>query len=214
MTKLNIDYPSFDEYMKRALNSSTRSKLRKKFNIAAQYPPIEMTIVDDVVPLIGEIYPLYLQVYERSKLHFEKLTEDYFCRIGSQMSDKARFFIWRQNDKIIAFALCMVNDNAVYAEYVGFDYAVALKLHLYHYVVRDMVTWAIDNGYKCFKSSGLNYDPKLHLRHVLDPVDLYVKHTSGMVNTVLKWVLPIIEPTRYDKTLQKFSNYAELWGRT
>jgi len=214
MTKLNIDYPSFDEYMKRALNSSTRSKLRKKFNIAAQYTPIEMTIVDDVVPLIGEIYPLYLQVYERSKLHFEKLTEDYFRRIGSQMSDKARFFIWRQDDKIIAFALCMVNDNAVYAEYVGFDYAVALKLHLYHYVVRDMMTWAIDNGYKSFRSSGLNYDPKLHLRHVLDPVDLYVKHTSRIVNRVLKWVLPIIEPTRYDKTLQKFSNYAELWGRT
>jgi hypothetical protein len=35
MTKLNIDYPSFDEYMNSALNSSTRSKLRKKFKIAA-----------------------------------------------------------------------------------------------------------------------------------------------------------------------------------
>jgi len=214
MTKLDIDYTSFDEYMSRALNSATRSKLRKKFRIAAQYPAIAMTVVNDIALIIGEVYPLYLQVYERSKLHFEKLTEEYFCRIGAQMSDKARFFIWRQDDRIIAFALCMVNGNAVYAEYVGFDYTVALKLHLYHYVVRDMMTWAIENGYKCFRSSGLNYDPKLHLRHVLDPVDLYVKHTSWIVNTALRWVLPVIEPTRYDKTLRKFSNYAELWGRT
>ena len=214
MTKLNIDYPSFDEYMKRALNSATRTKLRRKFRIAAQAPPIDMTVVDDVTPFIGEIYPLYLQVYERSALHFEKLTEEYFCRIGRQMSDKARFFIWRQNSRIIAFALCMVEGNTVYAEYVGFDYAVALNLHLYHYVVRDMISWAIDNNYKSFRSSGLNYDPKLHLRHLLDPIDLYVRHTSWMINVALKRVLPLIEPTRYDKTLRKFSNYGELWGQT
>jgi hypothetical protein len=36
MTKLNIDYPSFDEYMKTALNSSTRATLRKKFRAAEQ----------------------------------------------------------------------------------------------------------------------------------------------------------------------------------
>ena len=35
MTRLNIDYPSFDEYMTRALNSATRRKLRKKFATAA-----------------------------------------------------------------------------------------------------------------------------------------------------------------------------------
>jgi hypothetical protein len=213
MTKLNIDYSGFDEYMNLALNSATRSKLRKKFRIAAQASPIEMTIVDDVTPFIGDIYPLYLQVYERSNLHFEKLTAEYFCRIGQQMSDKARFFIWRQNAKIIGFALCMVDGDAVYAEYVGFDYSVALKLHLYHYVVRDIITWAMENGYKCFRSSGLNYDPKLHMRHLLDPIDLYVRHTSRFVNTMLKWVLPLMEPTRNDETLRKFSNYKELWGR-
>jgi Peptidogalycan biosysnthesis/recognition len=92
MTKLNIDYRNFDDYMSSALNSSTRSKLRKKFKIAAQSSPIEMIAVDDIAPFVSEIYPLYLQVYERSKLHFEKLTEEYFRRIGSQMGDKARFF--------------------------------------------------------------------------------------------------------------------------
>jgi len=27
----------------------------------------------------------------------------------------------------------------------------------------------------------------------------------------LKLILPLIEPTRYDKTLKKFPNYNELW---
>jgi hypothetical protein len=64
-----------------------------------------------------------------------------------------------------------------------------------------------------FRSSGLNYDPKLHLRHELDPIDLYVRHVSSAANTVLKWILPLIEPTRHDPILKKFANYGDLWDR-
>jgi predicted N-acyltransferase len=211
MTKLNIDYPSFDEYMKRALNSATRTKLRRKFRAAAQGAPIDMSVVTDITPFLDEVYPLYLQVYERSKLHFEKLTKSYFSQLSRLMSDKVYFFVWRQKTRIVAFTLCMTEGDAIYAEYIGLDYSVALELHLYHYAIRDMITWSIANGYKWFHSSGLNYDPKLHLRHRLDPVDLYVRHTSVMANALLKWALPLLEPTRYDQTLKKFSNYKELW---
>jgi hypothetical protein len=210
MTKLNIDYASFADYMNKALNSATRTKLRRKFRSAAQATPIEMCVVQDITPAVGEIYPLYLQVYERSKLHFEKLSKEYFCKLGRAMPDKVRFFVWRQNGRIVAFTLCMIDGDEIYAEYIGLDYSVALDLHLYHYAVRDMITWSISNGYKWFRSSALNYDPKLHLRHRLDPVDLYVRHTSRIKNPFLKLILPLIEPTRYDKTLKKFANYNEL----
>jgi hypothetical protein len=214
MTRLNIDYASFDDYMKQALNSATRRKLRRKFHAAAQAAPIEMSVVDDVTPIIDAVYPLYLQVYERSKLRFEKLTKEFFCGVGRLMPDVVRFFVWRQEARIVAFSLCMIEGDAVYAEYVGFDYSVALRLHLYHYAVRDMIAWAIAKGYKWLRSSPLNYDPKLHLRHRLDPTDLYVRHTSTFANVVLKCVLPVLEPTRYDRTLRKFANYDELRGES
>jgi hypothetical protein len=211
MTKLNINYASFAEYMNKALNSATRTKLRRKFRAAAQAALIEMTVVNDITPAVDEIYPLYLQVYERSKMHFEKLSKEYFCRLGRAMPDKVCFFVWRQNARIVAFTLCMIEEDAIYAEYIGLDYSVALDLHLYHYAVRDMITWSIAHGYKWFRSSALNYDPKLHLRHQLDPIDLYVRHTSRLKNSLLKLILPLIEPTRYDKTLKKFPNYEDLW---
>ena len=117
-------------------------------------------------------------MFERSKLRFEKLTREFLCELGRRMPDKVRYFIWRQEGRVIAFSLCMVEGDDLYAEYLGLDYTLALKLHLYHYAFRDVVTWAIANGYKNFRSSGLNYDPKLHLRSRLDPIDLYVRHTS------------------------------------
>jgi len=211
MTRLNINYASFAEYMNKALNSATRTKLRRKFRAAAQAAPIEMTVVNDITPAVDEIYPLYLQVYQRSKMHFEKLSKEYCCRLGRAMPDKVCFFVWRQNARIVAFTLCMIEEDAIYAEYIGLDYSVALDLHLYHYAVRDMITWSIARGYKWFRSSALNYDPKLHLRHQLDPIDLYVRHTSRLKNPLLKLILPLIEPTRYDKTLKKFPNYEDLW---
>jgi hypothetical protein len=211
LTRLNIVYPSFDDYMRSALNSATRSKLRKKFKAAECDVPIELSVTNDVTPVIHEIYPLYLHVYERSKLHFEKLTREYFCQLGRAMPDRVRFFVWRQNGRAVAFGECMVHGDGMFAEYLGLDYSVALKLHLYHYVFRDLVCWGIANGYKWLQSGGLNYDAKLHLRYRLEPVDLYVKHTSVIVNVLMRLVLPWLAPTRYDKTLKKFSNYSELW---
>ena len=178
MVDLDLDYADFDDYMQRGISGRMRSHLRRKFRDAAQSAPIEMSIVSDVTPIIDDIYPLYLQVYERSKLRFEMLTKDYLCSIGRLMPDKARFFVWRQAGKIIAFNLLMVHGDAIYNEYLGLDYSIALKLHLYFYAFRDTMTWAIANGYKRYFSTSLSYDPKWHLRFRLFPIDLYVRHTS------------------------------------
>jgi hypothetical protein len=59
----------------------------------------------------------------------------------------------------------------------------------------------------------LNYDPKLHLRSRLDPIDLYVRHTSPVVNMVLAKILPILEPTHTDPVLRRFPNFSEVWAR-
>jgi hypothetical protein len=109
-------------------------------------------------------------------------------------------------------AACMLQADAFYAENIGLDYGCAFDLHLYHYAYRDMVSWAIDHGYQEFRSGSLNYDPKLHFRHALDPIDLYVRHTSTLVNAALKLLLPALDPTRYDKTLKKFANFDQLRG--
>ena len=163
MISLSIAYSSFNEYMTTVLSHATRKNLRRKFKAAERASPIELSIISDITPFVYEVYP-HLQVYQRSSHHFEKLTPEYLCALGQSMPDKARFFVWRQNGSAIAFSMCMVQGDAIYDEYIGLDYAVALDLHLYHYTLRDIITWGIANGYKWYRSSSLNYDPKLHLR--------------------------------------------------
>jgi hypothetical protein len=61
------------------------------------------------------------------------------------------------------------------------------------------------------RCSGLNYDPKLHMRRRLDPIDLHVRHTSALANAIFRLAVPWIVPMRYDATLKLFPNYKELW---
>jgi len=211
MTMLDIEYDSFDAYMMKALRSSTRKKLRRNLDATAGVSDIRMSVTDDATSFVDEIYPLYLQVFGRSRMRFEKLTKEFFRQLGQRMNDKVRFFAWRRGNMLVAFSLCMVQGDSLYAEYVGFDYTVALDLHLYHYVVRDMISWGISKGYKWFRSSSLGYDPKLHMRHRLDPIDLYVRHTSVVANAIFRLALPWIVPARHDATLKKFPNYKDLW---
>lgn len=212
MTRLSIDYKSFDEYMTKALSKATRKSIRRKLRAAEEGSPLVMEVVEDISPYVDELHPLYLQVYERSTMHFEKLTKKYLCELGRRMPDKARFFIWRQEGKAVAFSVCLVHGDTIYDEYLGLDYSIALDRHLYFVTLRDIVQWGMDRGYKWYVSSALNYDPKLHLKCELVPLDLYVLHTSPLINFFMRRVLPWLEPTSRDPALPKFPNYAALWG--
>src|SRR5438105_12112180 len=127
------------------------------------------------------------------------------------MLDKARFVLGREGGMMIAYSVCMLEGETIYDEYLGLDYSVALDVHLYHYTLRDIVEWAIRHGCKWYCSSALNYDPKLHLRCELVPLDLYVRHTSSVANFVMRRVFPWVAPTSGDKVTPRFAHYGELW---
>jgi len=209
MTRVALPYQNFDEYLQ-TLGYVSRKSLRRKFRKTDSTAKIEMEVVNDISPQIDEIYPLYLQVHERSPMKFETLTEEFFCRISQEMPDRARFFIWRESGRIIAFSLCLVCGDTIYDECLGLDYGVALDLHLYFYTMRDVIRWAIDQQLRCYASGPLNYDPKLHLGHELEPLDLYVLHTRRWLNPIFGVALKYLEPTRHDPILKKFPNADQL----
>jgi predicted N-acyltransferase len=205
MTRLALCYEGWDEYF-RTLSKATRKDLRRKFRKAERTPKINMEVVNDVTPRVDEIYPLYLQVHERSPLKFETLTKDYFRAISKRMPNRARFFIWRQSGKIVAFSFCLVCEEAIYDECIGLDYSVALDLHLYFYTLRDIISWSLQQRLKYYYSNPLNYEPKLHLDCELVPLDLYVRHTAALLNPIFRRTIKYLGPTRHDPILPRFPN--------
>jgi hypothetical protein len=209
-TKLDLNFPDFEAYLKTRVGYTMRKNLRRKFR-KTESRPIECEVVADISPYVEEVYPLYQQTFRRSELKFEELTQSYLCELGRRMGDRARFLLWRLEDRIVAFASTIVHNGVLRDNYIGLDYSVALEYHLYFVTWRDTIIWALKNGIHTYHSAPLNYDPKYHFRMELEPLDLYVRAPSGWLNTVFKRILPLLEPTRHDPVIRKFANAKELW---
>jgi len=63
---------------------------------------------------------------------------------------------------------------------------------------------------KYYYSNPLNYGPKLHLRCELVPLDLYVMHTSTVLNPIFRRIIKYLGPTRHSRFLRRFPNADQL----
>jgi predicted N-acyltransferase len=209
-TKLDLSFASFEEYMRTRLGKVFRKNLRRKFKALQRVPPLTMEVVRDASPMIDEIFPLYRQVYERAQMTFDSLNKEYFLALGQEMPDKTRFFVWRQNGRIIAFSQGLIHGRTLYDLGVGFDYSVALRLHLYFVTFRDVIQWCVENGVKTYHAGSLGYDPKLHLKLRLVPQDIYARFKPHWLNHPLQFAMDYFAPIRYEPLLRKFANAREL----
>ena len=210
-TKLDLDFSDFEAFLKTRVSYSMRKNLRRKFRKTEGDHRTEFEVVTDLTPYVDEVYPLYRQTLDRSQVKFEELTKSYLCELGRRMPERARFFIWRQDSKIVAFASTIIHNGVLRDNYIGLDYSIALAYHLYFVTLRDTIVWALQNRIHTYHSAPLNYDPKYHFRMELEPLDLYVRAPNGLFNQLFKRILPLLEPTRYDPIVPKFSNASELW---
>jgi len=203
---LDLRFASFEDYLQTKVGRVYRKSLRRKFRKLETAPPISMEVVADATEVAGELFALYWQTCQRSEFQFEVLSPEYFERLGRDMPDKTRFFVWRQEGRIIAFSVCLVHDGVIYDLDLGMDYSVALDLHLYFVTWRDIVQWAIGQGLRMYHTGPLNYDPKLHLKLTLAPQDLYGRHVKGWLNPLFKIAMGFMQPVRHDPIIRRFEN--------
>ncbi len=210
---LHLNFSSFDEYLRTHLSKITRKGLRRKLRRSDKTsPPIQLEVLEDCSGVVDEIYPLYLQVTERSEISFEVFTKDYFLEAGRRMPGRFRYFVWRRGGKAIAFSFCTIWGDTLYDNDIGLDYDVAHDLNLYYLTFRDLIEWALRHDLKYYCSAPFNYDPKLRLGLDLVDLDLYVRHTSRLMNTVLRFVAPYFSPAKSDPVLRKHSSRAKKDG--
>jgi len=210
-TRLPLDFASFDDYLARRLSHAMRKNLRRKFKAtAAAAPSLTMTVTSDLGEAVDEALGLYEQVFARSRMQFEHLNKPFLQQLAARMPDRVRFFLWRQEGRLVAFSLCLVHNGVLYDEYLGLDYRVALDLHLYFITFRDVLTWAIEQKLTAYHSTPLNYEPKLRLGFDLHPLDLYFAIPWAGVNRLARPFMGMASPTGAEPVLAQFPNAGDM----
>ena len=86
-------YSSFDDYMSEVSEQvDAIEDQRESSRTSIGVSPIEMSVMSDITEIVDDVYPLYLQVYGRSTLHFEKLTQGIFLRPRAHDARQGPFF--------------------------------------------------------------------------------------------------------------------------
>lgn len=199
--ELHLPYKSFDEYFA-GLSAKTKIDLRRKFKKTDGVVKIEMEERGSLGELLDEAYRLYTNTLKKSDIYFEEITKDFFKNISADMPGGVKFFIWRIDGKPVAFHLCLVSGDLLVAEYLGFDYDVAYKYHLYFIVFRDEIKWCIRNGIEKYETGPLNYDPKKRFGFKFVPEYIYFRHKNPLLNSLLSFIALFLQPENYDPVLK------------
>ncbi len=206
--ELEIPFHSFEEYFS-TLSKATRKDLKRKFKRVDDLPKLTFEVTNRLGTLLDEAYPLYLNTLKKSEVQFERLSRDFFERISENLPQETRYFLWYLDGKMVAFDLCLIRDGVLVDEYIGLDYEVALRYHLYYVTFRDILNWCIENKAQKYESGALNYDPKKRLDFRFIAQNIYVKHLNPIVNVLFSVVCWILKPENFDPALKEINKRHE-----
>ena len=102
-----------------------------------------------------------------------------------------------------AFLFCLVSKDMLIDYYVGLDYEVAYKYHLYFIKFRDVLDWCIKHGIKRYEMGITGYEPKRRLGFDMIPLYLYVKLRNPALRPVFNLICQFLKFEHFDPELRK-----------
>jgi hypothetical protein len=118
------------------------------------------------------------------------------------MPQVARYFITYDADKIVAFNLCLIKGDTFIDKFIGFDYAVAHKYHLYFTTFCHNLEFCIKNNIRFYQPGTTDYYPKLRLGAKLIPLYDYTSTFNPLFDAGFRLIAPFIQPKNLDPSLK------------
>ncbi len=206
-TEMDIPFQSLEEYLK-SLSKVSREGFKRKLRKADREGCLEMEIKNRLEPdEMDLVYSLYLQTARKNtELSFEILSRDFFGRISENMPGETRYFLWRKDGRLAAFALCLVSKQRMIDYYLGFDYSIAYDYHLYFVRFRDLMNWCIQNKIQKYEMGPTSYEPKRRLGFGFVRLFIYAKHRNKFANPFFHLLWRLLRPENFEgifKTVRK-----------
>ena len=208
-TELNIWFKDFDGYLT-TLSPASRYDLRRKFRKVDGHVEFDMKVSDALNDHeLKEVYRLYLEIVEKHDMGFELLPMAFFQNLSKNMPKEAKYFLWHMDGKIAAFLLCLVSEDRLIDYYVGLDYSLAHKYHLYFVKFRDVMNWCIKNKIKVYEMGITGYEPKRRLGFEFVPLYIYAKLRNRWMRPIFKTACHFLRFENFDPALKAGKNHRQ-----
>jgi len=163
-----------------SLKGSRRHNLLKKVRRSGSHVAVRTEVVQQ--PVLDEIFPLFMQTYERSSAHFERLPREFFAQIAQVPC--ARFVVLREekSGEIIAFMLVFELGGKLINKFVGMDYRRPKEWQLHFRLWDAVLDYALSRGLHAIQSGQTGYAAKIETGHRLVPLANFCRHRNPVVH--------------------------------
>lgn len=184
----DVHFDDIESYLS-SLSQATRQDLQQKLK---ENSAIEIQEVQGLPDNLEEIYALYLQTYQRSELKFEKLTPSFFEFVAGLMPEKTRFVLYYRNQELIAFNMCLHNQQVLMDKYIGIKEGVdhAQDILLLSWIHN--IEICIREGIPHLQSGQTHHETKKWLGATFEDTYMVFKHTNRLLNTPLNYLAKLL----------------------
>lgn len=145
-----VDFGSLDEYLSRfsgTRRADFRRKLRKRHTVKLHLIPTGDPMFRDPA-VVDRFFRLYENVYDKSAIHFDKLTHSFFENMLNDGSSGGLLFAYALDDKWIGYFLCFRRDGYLVDKLMGREDPAFRENNLYFVSWFDILQYAIEHSYR------------------------------------------------------------------
>ncbi|MBD0831254.1 GNAT family N-acetyltransferase [Aestuariibaculum sediminum] len=187
-------WESFNDYL-----SSLNKKYRARYKRARKKRNGVLTKeldLHDINHLQDKLYSLYLNVSNNAKFNTFILPKNHFYQLKLQLNNRFKVFGYYLNDQLIGFYTLILNDKDLETYFLGYDAEHQYENQLYLNMLYDMAEFGINNRFLNIVYARTAMEIKSSVGAEAKPMVMYLKHTNGLLNAVLKQVFKLMNPNQ------------------
>ncbi len=175
------DYGDFEDYLN-DLTAKRRHEIKKHLEIFEK-SGCEIVKIEDFSEISAEIEKLWINTFKHSKdYQREILNKDYFSNISKNLGEKSFVFVCKYEGKLIGFTMFIDSGEELISTYCGLDYEYSRDFNIYFVLFYKSVEEAIKLKKRYLELGITNYNPKIEIGAIPEPVYVFSKSTNPFVN--------------------------------
>lgn len=143
------------------------------------------------------LYALYLNVFQQSEIHFDRLTPAFFRALLQDAALHGVLFLYRTQGEIIGFNLCFEHQGRLLDKYVGFVYPQSRTYNLYTVSWFHNLEYALQHGLHTYVAGWTDPEIKRHLGAQFTFTQHAVYIRNPLLRTLLKPLRRLFESDRH-----------------
>jgi predicted N-acyltransferase len=173
-TFLRLPQGSFDDYLE-DLVAKRRHEIRQRIRVFHEQG-CTVEKITDFAGCAGELMGLWEQTFRHAKEYQrEVLTPEYFSGLSESLGERSFILLCRRGDRPIGFTLLLDAGDTLISTYCGLDYEVNRSTFTYFVLFYRSIEEAIALGKEWLELGITNYNPKIEVGAIPEPLSIYVK---------------------------------------